>query len=178
MIPPRYAPDEATLEQLGDQAKQWTCPHCRRSGTLNGHGFLRGGAEGAPGKAARRGRRFFCSNRGRRAGCGRTFSVYLAQVIAGASVRTGAWWRFCQARLAGLGSLAAWEQARSGFSLESAYRWWRGWCRAEPAVRTHLWRGREPPEGLGAAIIRAYGAADPLAVYQERAQRPWPGFGS
>ena len=178
MHPPRYAPDEAALDSLGRQAKQWMCPHCGRSGTINGHGLLRGGAEKSPGKDALRGRRFLCSDRGRRSGCGRTFSVFLAQVIAKASVRTGALWRFCHARLSGQGVLAAWELARSGFSLESAYRWWRRWRSAEPALRTHLWRGREPPEALGEAIIHAYGAADPVAVFQVREQRPWPGFAS
>jgi hypothetical protein len=99
--------------------------------------------------------------------------VLLAQVLAGASVRTGAWWRFCRGRLAGLGVLAAWEAARSGFSLESAYR-----RRAEPALRSRWWRGREPPEGPGAVIEGTYGADDPLAAFQLREQCPWPGFAS
>jgi len=178
MHPPRFVSDEAALDRLGDEAKQWCCPHCRRPGTLNAHGTLRGLAEDAPSKAARRGRRFFCSDRGRRPGCGRTFSVFLAQVLAGASVRTAAWWRFCRGRLAGLGVLAAWEAARTGFSLESAYRWWRGWQQAEPGLRTQWWRGREPPGDLGEELVRRYGAADPVAVFQEREQRAWPGFAS
>lgn len=104
--------------------------------------------------------------------------MLLAQVLAGASVRTGPWWRYCGAKLAGLGVLAAWTQARSGFSLESAYRWWRRWCEAEPALRTWLWRGREPPENLGATVVRRFGAADPVAAFQEREQRGWFGFAS
>jgi len=178
MHPPRYVPDEAALARLGDQAKRWACPHCRRQGTLNAHGALRGVAEAAPGKDARRGRRFFCSDRGRRPGCGRTCSVLLAQMLRGASVRTGSLWRLCRARLAGLGSLAAWEQARTGFSLESAHRWWRRWRQAGPALRTHLWRGREPPDSLAEALTALYGEADPLAGFQVRTQRAWFGFTS
>jgi len=179
MHPPRYVPDEAALARLGDLARPWRCPHCGRSGTLNAHGRLQGGAETGPGKNALRGRRFFCSNRGRRPGCGRTCSVHLAQVLRGASVRTGSLWRFCRARLAGLGVLAAWEQARTGFSLESAYRWWHRWEQAASTLRTHLlWRGREPPGTMAAAIIRRYGAADPLAGFQMREQRAWPGLAS
>lgn len=178
MQPPRFVPDEAALDQIGRGAKQWTCPHCRRIGTLNAHGALRGVAENAPGKDARRGRRFFCSNRHRRRGCGRTFSVRLAQVLVHATVRTGVWWRFCRERLAGRGILAAWEAARSGFSLESAYRWWRRWREAEPALRTFLWRGREPPENLGTEVVRVFGAADPVTTFQMREQRSWPGFAS
>jgi len=179
MHPPRYAVDEAALDDLASEAKHWRCPRCGRSGTLNAHGSLRGcGAAGASGKDAVRGRRFFCSNRGRRPGCGRTFSVFLAQVIAGASVRTAALWRFCQGRLSGLSVLAAWEQARSGWSLEAAYRWWRRWRRAEPALRTQFSRGREPPGGLAAAVTGAFGSLDPFACFQAREQRPWPGFAS
>jgi len=179
MHPPRYARNEVELEESKRQARQWECPHCGQPGTLNGHGYLRGSAENAPQKDARRGRRFFCSDRGRRPGCGRTFSVWLAQVIVGASVRTGAWWRFTAARLGGASVLAAWESARSGFSLESAYRWWRRWRASESAVRTALWRGREPPEkSLREAIEHACGAADPLAVFQVRTQRAWPGLAS
>lgn len=179
MRAPRYAPDPAALEQLASAARQWRCPHCARAGTLNAHGFLRGGGDaGAWGKSAVRGRRFFCSNRGQRPGCGRTFSVFLAQVIAGASVRTAALWRFCRGRLSGQSVLAAWEQARGGASLEAAYRWWRRWRRAEPALRTQFYRGREPPGGLAAAITVVYGSVDPLAGFQAREQRSWPGFAS
>lgn len=179
MRPPRYVPDETALDQAGGQARHWACPRCGRHGTLNAHGFLRGGAENAPGKDAVRGRRFFCSNRGRRPGCGRTFGVCLAHVLAGASVRTGSWWRFIAARLGGASLLGAWEKARSGFSVEAARAWWRRWRQGESAVRTRLWRGREPPDkSLRAAIEQAYGAADPIAVFQAREQRPFPGFAS
>jgi hypothetical protein len=174
----RYASDEAELARLSAQAKQWSCLHCGRIGTLNAHGFLRGVAENLPGKDALRGQRFFCSNRGHRPGCGRTTSVLLAQVLRYASVRTGSFWRFCEGRLFGLSVLAAWEKARCVFSLESVYRWWRRWRRAEPAVRTQLFRGREPPGDLLTAITGTYGAVDPLAVFQAREQRVWPGFAS
>lgn len=173
-----YASDETELARLTGQAKQWNCPHCGQRGTLNAHGFLRGGAENRLGKDALRGRRFFCSDRGRRPGCGRTYSVLLAQMLRKVSVRTGGFWRFCRGRLSGLSVLAAWEEARCAFSPESAYRWWRRWRKAEPTVRTHLFRGREPPGSLSAALTGAYGAVDPLAVFQARAQRAWPGFAS
>lgn len=178
MHPPRFAPDETALARLGLQAKHWRCPHCGRTGTMNAHGSLRGAAETLPGKDALRGRRFFCSNRGRRPGCGRTWSVVLSQVLRYAIVRTASLWRFCRGWLSGLSVLSAWEQARGGFSIESAYRWARRWRRAEPALRTRLFRGREPPGDLVAAITGAYGPADPLALFQAREQRGWPGFAS
>jgi len=51
------------------------CPHCKQSGFLNLHGFLRGNDENTTQGIVTRGRRFFCSNRGNRKGCGKTFSI-------------------------------------------------------------------------------------------------------
>lgn len=178
MPPPRYASTPAELDAQSGRAKGWRCPHCGREGTLNRHGVLRGNDPGTQGKEAVRGRRFYCSKRGRRPGCGRTVAVWLAEVIAGASVRTAALWRFLSARLGGLSVLGAWERTRCGFSVEAAYRWWRRWRAAESAVRARLWRGREPPAGgLVAACEAHYGATDPIAGFQMREQRGWPGFG-
>ena len=177
--PPRFAADLAALRELYRHAKHWRCPRCGCRGTFNGHGALRGLAQSGPGKDAVRGRRFLCSGRGRRPGCGRTWSVVLATVLRQFSVRTAALWRFCLELLGGLGVPAAWERARTGFSLESAYRWRRRWRQGEPARRSWLCRGRgPPPEDLAKAIVAVCGAADPLAVFQQREQRGWPGFGS
>ena len=104
--------------------------------------------------------------------------MLLAEVLRGASVRTAALWRMSLELLGGLGVPSAWERARSGFSLESAYRWRRRWRQGEAALRTWLCRGREPPEDMAAAIVEACGPADPIATYQAREQRAWPGFGS
>ena len=57
------------------------CPHRLVAGFLILHSFLYGYRY--PDSSARmlRGQRVFCSNRGRRKGCGRTFSVYLDTTI-------------------------------------------------------------------------------------------------
>ena len=179
MTPPRFASSHAALLELCRHAKQWRCPHCGQSGTFNAHGRLRGLVERGPGKDALRGWRLLCSNRGRRPRCGRTWSVRLAAVLHRLSVRTAQLWQFCRRLLSGLSVPTAWEGARTGFSLESAYRWRRRWQQGEPALRTWLCRGRAPPPGdLAAAIDSACGPADPIAVFQQREQCGWPGFGS
>lgn len=177
MRAPRYAWDEAELRALCRQAKAWRCPHCGRHGTLNGHGALRGCGEESAGKDALRGRRFFCSNRGRRGGCGRTFSVWLAGVIAGATVRSVELWRFYQARFRRSSVFAAWESLRSRFSVETAGRWWRRWHRGQFQLRELLCRQRAPPpEGdLPGHLAAVFGSGDPIALFQWREQRAWPG---
>ena len=177
MRPHRYAKNEAELIELARQMKRWACPHCGRQETINAHGALRGNAESGPGKGALRGRRFFCSNRGNRPGCGQTFSIWLATMIAGASVRSRGLWRFYQAKLAAESVFAAWAGLRGGFSLEAAYRWWRRWPRAEIELRSWLCDQRGPPaEGqvLG-QLAAVFGTDDPIAGFQAETQRGWPG---
>ena len=49
-----------------------------------------------------RGQRVFCSNRGRRGGCGRTFALVLAEVLPRHTVTAPLLWRWLVSWLAGL----------------------------------------------------------------------------
>jgi hypothetical protein len=61
--------------------KQWPCPHCHCTQSLNRHSFLYGNDPNLADGQRLRGQRVFCSDRGQRGGCGRTFSVFLADVL-------------------------------------------------------------------------------------------------
>lgn len=116
-----------------------------------------------------RGRRFFCSSRFRRAGCGRTFSVLLMTVIAGFSVRAHTLFRFVEAALGGLSRSAAWQVVAAGaLSLSSGYRLWRRVREAQSALRARLCRQRAPPACLHpeplAALLAHFRSAFPDAV--------------
>jgi len=125
--------------------KLWACPHCGRTGTLIGHGFLRGYAEWGSTQVVR-GRRLFCSDRHRRPGCGRTFSVLMATVLAGFVVRTLMLFRFVEQVLSGLTRKAAWQAvARGALSLSSGYRLWRRLKDEQGALRSRLCRECAPP---------------------------------
>lgn len=135
-------------EELAEEllvAKQRRCPHCGRLGTINGHGFLRGYSEdGVAGSL--RGRRFYCSNRGRRPGCGRTFSVLMHQCLAGFLVRTPTLACFVLAVVAGGALCVAWTRAAQGrFSRSSGYRLWARFCGAVSHLRSALF-GRGAPK--------------------------------
>lgn len=169
--PPRYVRTEAELAA----AKLWRCPHCQAVGQVNRHGALRGASEDGATKTGARGQRFLCSKRGRRRGCGHTFSVLWATVLKFATVRTATLWRFYAARLRGDSVLAAWLNGRGGFALETAYGWWRRWQRIQPALRTRLCANRDPPaKAVAEQLAARYGAADPIAGWQLAEQRPWP----
>ena len=64
--------------------KQVPCPHCQSTGNLNRHSISSGNdphaSSGDP-QPRHRGQRAYCSNRGQRSGCGRTFSILLAFIL-------------------------------------------------------------------------------------------------
>ncbi len=154
----RYVSDETALSESRAQIKLRACPHCRQIGALIGHGFLRGYAERGS-EVEVRGRRFFCSNRHRRPGCGRTFSVLLAAVVSRFVVRAVTLFRFVEFVVSGLTCHAAWRAASArALSVSSGYRLWRRLERAQSALRTLLSRECPPPvcahqEPLGQLLL-------------------------
>jgi hypothetical protein len=144
-LPPRFVHDRAELDAVLAEAKQIVCPHCRRIGMVVGHGLLMGYAEHG-GECVVRGRRLLCSRRFRRTGCGRTFSVLLATVLAGFVTRAGSLSCLLESVVAGgLCRKAAWEQAASGLTLRSGYRLWARLLAVQSRVRTVLCGVGPPP---------------------------------
>jgi hypothetical protein len=142
----KFVSDAAKLEEMGERAKLRRCPHCHQLGAMNAHGFLRGySLLGAADMV--RGRRFFCSNRGRRPGCGRTVSVLLQMMIAAFTVTTALLASFVASILAGASVRAAWLMASFGvFSERSGYRLWQRLRRAVGHLRSQLLRRQPPPQ--------------------------------
>jgi hypothetical protein len=173
--------DELALAGVLETIQLVACPHCRRTGALIGHGFLRGYAERFSDLVVR-GRRFFCSDRGRRPGCGRTFSVKLSTVLSGFVVRTLTLFCFASAVLGGLTRRAAWLREASGaLSLSTGYRLWRRLSAAQSALRSRLCReatepacvAREPLSQIVAhlSVVIGAGVADLFSAFQNRLQR-------
>lgn len=146
-----------------------------------GHGLLRGYAERSS-EVVVRGRRVFCSNRGRQPGCGRTFSILLSTVLVGFVVRTLTLLRFASAALRGLTRRSAWLGAAGGaLSLSSGYRLWRRLTGAQSWLRARLCLlstppdcgAREPLAQLFAHVSVVVSAAEPdlLEALQRQLQR-------
>jgi hypothetical protein len=173
--------DESGLCGVLFGLKLTPCPHCRQTGALIGHGFLRGYAERGSDVVVR-GRRIFCSNRGQRPGCGRTFSVLLGAVLSGFVVRTLTLFCFATAVLSGLTRRAAWlREARGALSLSSGYRLWRRLSGAPATLRGRLCRIAPPPDSVArqplaqllAHVVLVVGEseADPFSALQNRLQQ-------
>lgn len=117
---PRFVRDHSELQALLERANLLPCSHCGAYGTLIGHGMLRGYEERGS-ELAIRGRRLFCSNRGRKRGCGRTTSVLLAAFIKRFSVTVATIFSLFLGRCR-RDSVAGAAGARWPLSARSAYR--------------------------------------------------------
>ncbi len=130
---------------LAERLKQTPCPHCKVVGTLIRHGFLRGYDESSSRQKTLRARRIFCSNRDARRGCGRTFSVWLADKIRRLSLTAGALWQFLK-RAAADGIRAAIRAADGHLGDRTWQRIWKRFDHGQSTIRTALAQRCPPPE--------------------------------
>jgi hypothetical protein len=68
-----------------------------------------------------RGQRIFCCNRGQRCGCGRTFSIFLAEVLPRHTVSASLLWQVLCRLLTDASVKAGAEALRLPFALETLY---------------------------------------------------------
>jgi hypothetical protein len=129
---------------IAERLKQTSCPHCKAVGALIRHGYLLGYDESSRLKT-RRGQRIFCSNRNARPGCGRTFSIWLADKIRRVSLTAGALWRFLQLAVAGA-VITAGHAVDARLSDRTWQRIWQRFNQAQCHIRTALHRRCPPPD--------------------------------
>ena len=175
---PRFAPHRHALDALVERLKLLPCAHCGAYDTLIGHGFLRGYAEHGSDRIVR-GRRFFCSNRGRRRGCGRTLSVALAEMLSRFLVTATALWQLLCGLSRGLAVEPAARATGWPLSARSAYRLAARMRRAAPSWRAWLSARSAPPACDSPAPLaqlcahfRAVLGEPPLARLQFATDRP------
>jgi hypothetical protein len=108
----------------------------------------------------------FCSNRGDRGGCGRTFSFFLAEVLPRHTITASLVWRWLVKLLAGLSLKSVVESLRLPFALETLYRLRRNLRRKLDSIRTRLCRQQAPPSSS---------QSDPLLQTVEHLQAVFPG---
>ncbi len=148
--------------------KQSPCPHCGCVGSLNRHSRALGNDPAQASGQCVRGQRVYCSNRGQRGGCGRTFFLVLADVLPRYTLRASLVWQWLVEVLAGLSLKAAAEKLRLPFALETVYRLRRRLRQGLDKVRTRLCREQSPP---------ASAHADPLLQTVEHLRRVFSGGG-
>jgi hypothetical protein len=129
-----------------EKLKLTPCPRCKVVGTLILHGFLRGHDElNRQGKAVRA-RRVFCSNRNRRDGCGKTFSVWIADKIRRLSLTAGCLWKFLKQVAGGGSKLQAIRSLDCQLCDRTLYRIWKRFDLGQSKIRAALAPRCRPPE--------------------------------
>jgi len=129
---------------IAERLRETPCPHCKRVGTLIRHGFLRGFDDRGKHQTVRA-RRIFCSNRNHRPGCGRTFSVWLADKIRRLGLTTRGLWCFLQ-RAVAAGIRAAIRGSDGPLSDRTWWRLWKRFKHGQSKIRTALFGCCPPPE--------------------------------
>ena len=112
-----------------------------------------------------RGQRAFCSDRGQRGGCGKTFPLFLAGVLPRHTFTAGLLWTLLLKLLAGATIKAAAETLCLPFSLEAVYGIVRRCRRRLDLLRSCLCREHPAP---------ASGRTDPLLHTLEHLQQAFP----
>ena len=141
----RFVRNDQELKQVLRSLKETRCAHCGRVGTLNRHDTLHGNDLGATNKQTDRGRRAWCSNRGRRGGCGRTLAIVFVHVLPRHSF-TATLLGKVLGHLCGGGSVqGVWEQCRLPVPVQSVYHILQRFRTRLAAVRTALLSRCAPP---------------------------------
>ncbi len=119
--------------------KQRACPHCHEVGTLNRHGFLTGYVASVV-DLKQRGYRIYCSNRHKRQGCGRTFSIFMAHVIRNFAITTMQLYAFVFSIVNGCAIKHAWQAEEGLFrpANKTLYRIYQRFRQRLSHIRTTL----------------------------------------
>jgi hypothetical protein len=163
------------------QLKQTPCPHCNRRGQLIRHGFLTGYDIHSLNKTMIRGYRFYCSNRNRRAGCGRTFSLLLSRLIKQFTITTAMLWQICSFLLKDETVSGMNAKLPARLSVTSVYRLIKTLSLSQSKIRTRLYRHgktarqqeQSPLHQTLNHLKQNFGRVNPIRKYQEAFQTPF-----
>jgi hypothetical protein len=126
----------------------------------------------------------FCSNRGQRGGCGRTFSLFLASVLPRHSFTATVLWPLLVALLAPTSVRAAAQSVRLPFALESVYHLLSRLRQRLDVLRSGLCRCQKEPASAQTDPLRqtvehlqsVFGEAPcPVSAFQIAFQQPFLG---
>ena len=142
----QYYSSQEELDQFYLKLKLTQCPHCKLVGFLILHGFLYGYDEKVYNNNINRGRRFFCSNRNKRNGCGKTFSLLKSNIIKGFIITTNAMWQYLNSLASGENKKEAFKSTKIIHSNSACYRLLNRFKLKQHHIRMLLTRLSKPPE--------------------------------
>ena len=117
----QFVRNEEAMEHELKKAKHTACIHCGRTGTLNRHDKRHGNDPDSTDKQTIRGQRLWCSNRGKRGGCGKTTCLCFAWVLPNHSMSAPSLGRLLKYLCTGVSIQQAWELSRCPVTLQTVY---------------------------------------------------------
>lgn len=101
------------------------CPHCKKYGMMILHGYIYGLNEKR--QCVIKGRRVFCSNRNRRAGCGKTIAYRFCEYIRQSFISAQSAWKFLSNILNGSSIESSYNLLDTSYtvSLSALYLLWK-----------------------------------------------------
>lgn len=167
---------ESDFLEFYHQIKFVHCPHCQRTDQLILHGYLSGYDDRSSNKRITRGHRIFCSNRNRRQGCGRTFSILAAHILKNFTITTKNLWDFLNNILQGMNKFIAFSILNLPFCASTIYRLYQKINLRQNTLRTLLVKISPPPANVPSRnpliktilhIKSAFGRdSNPLSAFQ------------
>lgn len=168
------------LEAFLKDLKLKPCPYCKTFGTLNRHGELSSAGSGDRNSKTGLAYRVYCSNRNRSVGCGRTFSVRLANQVNRLALTSSRLWDFLKLVVCDGNKAEAFRSLHTDMSDTTPYRIWRRFLLAQARVRCLLLQlcpppkstAGEPAEHTLAHLLAAFPdhPDDPIKAFQAKLQ--------
>lgn len=141
----KYYTTEAEFTQFHAKIKLCACPHCLHTGCLILHGYLYGFTESDTAGKITKGRRIFCSNRNKKTGCGKTFSILMSGFIKNHIVSSQTLSRFLCSIKDGKSKAQANRESGGKMKASTVYRIFNKFTYHQVRIRTLLSRRRPPP---------------------------------
>jgi len=162
----RFAAGLDKLSQYLLLLKQLLCPFCGAAHTLNRHSKLFGNdPTSRQDRQVQRGQRVWCSDRGARGGCGRSFSIFLADVLPRHTVNASSLWSLLERLLGGGSPRSAIQSLKLSFAWGSLYHLLNRLRQHLPDIRSALCRKETAPPSS---------QTDPLLQTVEHLRRVFP----
>jgi hypothetical protein len=141
----KYYSSQEDFNKFYYSMKLIQCPFCHLIGTLILHGYLRGYDESYDSNKITRGRRIFCSNRKKKNGCGRTFSILLSFILKKFNIHANSLWSYLKSISDGSNKKKGFESTGLNFSNTSIYRLYNHFKNHQTHIRINLLKKCKPP---------------------------------
>lgn len=127
--------------------------------------------------------RLYCTPRRKsNPGCGHTCAIHIATTILRHNASSSSLWTFLRCWRKATCTHAAWLEAQTGYSLDSAYRWIKSLGRWQNRLRELLTRARAPPKSRQKDALKGLlehllcvteAEIDPIRQFQMQFQQAW-----